>query len=175
MLGGGTYRYISGALNNTEVSGRLLAATILPGWRFVRGKFIATIYGGLDLQNHRLTPDDPTASSRGGYVGLRVNAEVWYEPTPTTMVAADAMVSTIGRSYNARAAFGWRVLERFYLGPEVQGFRRRRQLPPVPHRRPRHRAEVPMIRMVRLARLGHRQRRPRRALRQTRSADADVA
>jgi len=25
----------------------LLAAAILPGWRFVRGKFIATIYGGL--------------------------------------------------------------------------------------------------------------------------------
>lgn len=43
MFGGGNYRYISGALNNTEVSGRLLAATILPGYRFVRDKFIATI------------------------------------------------------------------------------------------------------------------------------------
>jgi hypothetical protein len=122
MLGGGTYRYISGALGNTEVSGRLLAATILPGWRFVRGKFIATIYGGLDLQNHRLTPDDPSAGLRGGYVGVRLNAEIWYEPTPTTMIAADGMVTSIGTSYNARGAFGWRVFERFYIGREVQGF-----------------------------------------------------
>jgi hypothetical protein len=101
MFGGGNYRYISGALNNTEVSGRLLAATILPGYRFVRGKFIATIYGGLDFQNHRLTPADPSAGLCGGYVGFRVNAELWYEPTPSTMIAADGMISTIDTTYNA--------------------------------------------------------------------------
>ncbi len=122
MFGGGNYRYISGALNSTEVSGRLLAATILPGYRFVRGKFIATIYGGLDFQNHRLTPDDPSAGLRGGYIGFRVNAELWYEPTPSTMIAADGMISTIDTTYNARFAFGWKILDRYYLGPEVQGF-----------------------------------------------------
>ena len=122
MLGGGNYRYVSGALNNTEVSGRLLAASILPGWRFVRGKFIAAIYGGLDIQNHRLSPDDLSAGLRGGYVGLRVNAEFWYEPTPSTMIAADGMISTIDTTYNARFAFGWRILDHYYLGPEVQGF-----------------------------------------------------
>jgi hypothetical protein len=50
----------------------------------VRGKFIATIYGGLDVQNHRTSPDDPSAGLRGDYVGFRVNAELWYEPTPST-------------------------------------------------------------------------------------------
>lgn len=122
MFGGGDYRYISGALGNVEVSGRLLAASILPGWRFVRGKFIATVFGGLDMQNHRLSPDDPSASLRGRYAGVRANVELWYEPTPSTMVAADASVSTIGVSYNARAAFGWRIMERYYFGPEIQGF-----------------------------------------------------
>ena len=39
-----------------------------------------------------------------------------------TMVAADASVSSIGPSYSGRAAFGWKVLDRFYVGPEVQGF-----------------------------------------------------
>lgn len=122
MFGGGTYRYISGALGDTEVSGRLLAATILPGYRFVRGKFIATIYGGLDYQDHRLRPDDLSAGLRGSYFGFRLNGEAWYEPTPSTMVAADGMISTIDTTYNARLAFGWKVLERFYIGPEVQGF-----------------------------------------------------
>lgn len=122
MLGGGAYRYISGALGDAEVAGRLLTVALMPGWRFVRGKFIATIYGGLDLQHHKLSPDDPSASLRGGYAGLRVNAELWYEPTPSTMIAADGAVSTIGASYNARLALGWRMFERYYLGPEVQGF-----------------------------------------------------
>src|SRR5262245_30685453 len=71
MLGGGTYRYISGALGDAEVSGRLLTAAILPGWRFVRGKLFITVYGGLDLQDHKLTPDDPSAGLRGSYAGLR--------------------------------------------------------------------------------------------------------
>ena len=122
MAGAGTYRYISGALGDIEVDGRLLGAAILPGWRLVRGKFIATVYGGLDLQHHKLSPDDPSASLRGGYAGFRANVELWYEPTPLTMIAADGSVSSVGASYNARAAFGWRLFERYYIGPEVQGF-----------------------------------------------------
>ena len=122
MLGGGTYRYVSGALANTEVNGRLLGGAILPGWRYVEGKFFATVYAGLDLQDHKLTPDDPSAGLRGRYVGLRGNVEFWHEPTPFTMIAADGAVSTIGASYNARLAMGWRVFDRYYLGPEVQGF-----------------------------------------------------
>ncbi len=122
MFGGGVYRYISGALGNTEVTGNLVAGAILPGWRFVRGKFIATIYAGLDVQDHRLKPDDLSAGLRGSYAGLRVNAEVWYEPTTSTMIAADGSVSSIGVSYNARVAWGWKVFDRYYIGPEVQGF-----------------------------------------------------
>ena len=122
MFGGGVYRYTSGALGNAEVIGRQFAAAIMPGWRFRCGTLIATIFAGLDLQNHRLTPDDPSAGLRGSYAGLRVGFEVWYEPTPATMLATDASVSTIGSSYTARAAYGWRVFDRFYLGPEMHGF-----------------------------------------------------
>jgi hypothetical protein len=122
MLGGGMYRYISGALGNTEIAGRLHTAAILPGWRFVQGKFIATVYAGLDWQNHRLEPDDFSASLRGPYVGLRGNVELWHEPYETMMIATDASISTIGASYNARLAFGWLVTDGYYLGPEVQAF-----------------------------------------------------
>ena len=122
MFGGGIYHYTSGALGHVDVRGELLSGAILPGYRFVRDRLIVTFYLGPDFQHHHLTPDDPSASLRGSYVGARTNLEHWYEPTATTMIAADASVSSIGPSYNARVAAGWRAFDALYVGPEVQGF-----------------------------------------------------
>ena len=122
MFGGGIYHYLSGALGNIDVRGQLLAATVLPGWRFVRDGFTVTVFLGYDFQQHRLTPDDPSAGLRGSYSGARAGFELWYQPTTTTMVAADAALSTIGPSYNVRLAAGVRALNAFYVGPEVQAF-----------------------------------------------------
>ena len=121
-FGGGLYRYHSGALGNAEVTGRKLDAVLMPGWRFRRDSLYLTVFAGLDWQRHKLLPDDPTAGLRGGYVGVRAAAELWYQPTPATMVAGDAAVTTIGTSYSARLAYGWRLLDQFYVGPEVSGF-----------------------------------------------------
>jgi hypothetical protein len=38
------------------------------------------------------------------------------------MIAAHGSVSSIGPSYDARAALGWRINDAFYLGPEIGGF-----------------------------------------------------
>jgi hypothetical protein len=122
VFGGGLYRYISGALGNAEVTGRQITAAILPGWRFVRGSLIVTVFAGLELQEHRLSPDDPSAGLRGTYWGARAGFELWYEPSPTTMIAADASASNTGWSYSARVAGGWRVFDLFYVGPELQAF-----------------------------------------------------
>lgn len=122
MIGGGVYHYISGALGNADVRGELMAAAILPGYRFVQDKLFFTVFLGYDFQHHGLTPDDPSASLRGSYHGVRSGFELWYEPTALTMVAADASVSSIGLSYNARFALGVRVFDAFYVGPDVQGF-----------------------------------------------------
>lgn len=122
IFGGGIYRYISGALGNTEVRGDQFAAAVLPGWRFVRSNLTVTLFLGLDVQHHRLTPHDPSAGLRGSYIGPRAGFEAWYQPTPMTMVTADASVSTVGPSYSTRLAAGWRLLDAFYLGPEVQAF-----------------------------------------------------
>jgi hypothetical protein len=122
MFGGGLYRYTSGALGNTEVMGRMATASILPGYRFLRGPVTLTVYLGYDFQHHRLTPDDPSAGLRGNYMGARAGFELWYQPVTWGMVTADASFSTIGPSYNARLAAGVRALDWFYIGPEVQGF-----------------------------------------------------
>jgi hypothetical protein len=57
---------------------------------------------------------------RGHAFGLRFAAEFWYEPTPATMAAMDASLSSIATNHAARIAFGWRVLDQqFYFGPET--------------------------------------------------------
>lgn len=122
LLGTGSYRYVSGALGGEDVVGRQATAFVMPGWRFVRDRTTATLFAGLDAQRHRLFPDDPGNGLRGGHVGLRGAVELWHEPDAATMWAADASVSTVGPSYSARAAFGWRLFDAFYLGPEVGGF-----------------------------------------------------
>lgn len=122
LFSGGVYQYRSGALGNINVIGRQFSGSLLPGWRFSRNGFVVTAYAGYDFQDHRLFPDDPSASRRGGYSGVRAALELWYQPNASTMFAADASISSAGRSYSVRAAPGWRVANWFYLGPEFQAF-----------------------------------------------------
>jgi hypothetical protein len=121
VMSGGTYRYWSGALG-AEVTGQELATQILPGWRFKSDRLEVKVFAGLDLQDHRLSPDDPSSRLRSGNAGARAAVDIWYEPTPATMLAADGSISTIITSYSARIAYGWRLFDRFYLGPEAQTF-----------------------------------------------------
>jgi hypothetical protein len=120
LIAGGVYRYNAGDLGGARVDGTEIAGQLLPGWRIKRGRLEVKAFVGMDLQRNRLSPDDPGNSLRGNKIGVRFSAELWNEPTPTTMFAADASVSTIATDYSARAAFGWRAFDRFYLGPETQ-------------------------------------------------------
>jgi hypothetical protein len=121
-LSGGTYHYRSGALANTRVFGRALGVQILPGWRFSRGRLEVKTFAGLDLRDHRLFPDDPSAGLRGRRTGVQIAAEVWYQPDDNTMLAADGAISTIDAVRHARIAYGWKLFERFHAGPEIAGF-----------------------------------------------------
>jgi hypothetical protein len=122
LIGGGTYRYVSGALGDIDITGQQTVGFALPGWRFVRDRLIVTIFAGLDVQHHTLTPDDPGNNLWGTYAGIRGALEFWYEPDATTMWAGDASISSIGTSYAARLAAGWRLFDAFYAGPEIGGF-----------------------------------------------------
>jgi hypothetical protein len=122
IFGGGSYRYRSGALDDAIVTAHQLSVSLMPGWRFKREGFTITAFAGLDAQDHRLSPDDPSSSLHGSLLGLRTGFDLWYEPIPATMVAADASYSTIGGSYAAHVAMGWRFFNRIYLGPEAAAF-----------------------------------------------------
>jgi hypothetical protein len=118
----GLYRYRSGALGGATVIGSQATTQLLPGWRFKSDQLEVAIFAGLDVQEGATFPDDPSNRLRGRSTGARVSADLWFEPTEETMIAADASLSSIIRSYSARIAYGWRVLDWFYLGPEAQTF-----------------------------------------------------
>lgn len=118
LLAEGSYKYLSGG---TDTRGTYLLASVMPGWRIKRGDLEVKVFAGLDLQNHRLSPDDLTNTLRGNHAGLRVNADLWWEPLQTQMMLALSISgSTIGNSFGIRGGAGWRVSDRFWAGPEVE-------------------------------------------------------
>jgi Cellulose biosynthesis protein BcsS len=119
LLSGGLYQYFAGNLDQ-NVIGAEWAATFMPGWRFKRGPVEIKIFFGPEFARHRLWPDDSDNRLRGDTFGMRFAAELWSEPTPLTMIAADASLSSVGSSYSARLAVGYKVFQLFYLGPETQ-------------------------------------------------------
>jgi hypothetical protein len=129
LTANGFYRYRSGAFDNATVIGAMGAIAVMPGVHFSRGGITMTVYAGFDYQNHRLSLEDFGNPARGRHTGARIAAELWAEPTPQTMVAGSAMLSTIGSSYAVRLAAGWRLFDLAYLGPEalVYGARNYRQ------------------------------------------------
>lgn len=122
MLSGGRYRYVSGALGNIPVTGSEEEAQLLPGWRFTHGALELKIYGGLDIRNDTTSPYDPGNRLHGLSVGARAAVDLWHEPTPATMLAANASLTSIDWDYSARLAYGWRLFDRAYVGPEAQTF-----------------------------------------------------
>ncbi len=123
LLGsGGRYRYISGALDNATVTGTEGEIQLLPGWRFKDGRLELKVFAGLDIKQDTTSPYDPSNRLHGTSVGVRGAVNLWFEPTPATMLAADASLSSIATGYSARLAYGWRLQDWFYLGPEAQAF-----------------------------------------------------
>ena len=126
LVSGGLYRYDAANLGGARVTGAEWVAQVLPGWRIKRGDAEFKFFMGPDIQVHRLRPDDPDNKLRGRSFGLRLASELWYEPTPNTMIAADVSLSSIATSNTARIAYGWQILDDMlggvYVGPELQYF-----------------------------------------------------
>ncbi len=122
VLSGGRYRYNSGSLGGETVIGAETRVEAMPGWRIKRGDLEVKVFVGLDAENHRLSPDDPSSRLRGRSTGLRAAFDLWYNPTPMTMLAMDGSLSSIAANQSARLAYGWRVFDAFYVGPETQFF-----------------------------------------------------
>ncbi|MBI1205508.1 MAG: cellulose biosynthesis protein BcsS [Rhodopseudomonas sp.] len=128
LTSGGVYRYYAGSLGGERVVGAEWLLQAMPGFRIKRGQAEIKFFFGPEWQVHRLWPDDPGNNLRGRTLGLRMSGELWYEPSPLTLITGDASLSSIAASPSARLAFGMRVADDilngdgFYIGPETQYF-----------------------------------------------------
>jgi hypothetical protein len=105
-----------------RVTGVEKSAQLMPGWRFKRDRLEIKIFAGLDIKNDITMPFDPSNRLHGTSAGARAAVNLWFEPTPSTMIAADVSLTSIATGYSARAAYGWKLNGWFYLGPEAQTF-----------------------------------------------------
>jgi Cellulose biosynthesis protein BcsS len=116
LTGGGLYHYLTGG---TSIRGASALYSAMPGWRFKRDRLEITAVIGVDLQAHRLTPDDPGNRMRGPHAGVRGGFDLWYQPSDHMMIAAGVSASSIGPNYWSRVATGWRLFDQVWLGPEA--------------------------------------------------------
>ena len=119
LMSGGDYSYPSGALG-TEVNGAMVSAAALPGWRLTRDALTVSLFAGPVLQDYRLTPYDPGSRLHGFYAGAQFAADVWYQPSPATMIAVNGTILSVGPTGSLRAAFGERFFAPVFIGPETQ-------------------------------------------------------
>jgi hypothetical protein len=119
LLNGGAYTYTSGALD-ANVNGTMLSGATLPGWRFTRDNLTVSVFAGPAVGDYRLTPNDPTSHLHGFYFGAQFAGEVWYQPSPHTMAAVNGTISSIGPTGSLRVAYGFKIFEPMFIGPETQ-------------------------------------------------------
>lgn len=119
LLDGGKYSYISGSLHQ-DIAGTKLSAATLPGWRLSRDGLIVSLFAGPVVQDYRLTPADPGSHLHGLYFGAETAADIWYQPNALTMAAVNGAIASIGPNGYLRAAFGYRLFDLAFVGPEVE-------------------------------------------------------
>ena len=86
--------------------GRGYQADALPGYRFVGSQGSGGIYAGVDWQNYRLKPDDPTEEVRGTQWGFKVAADVETSGDLPYYFGLDGSYSTAFATYWVRGRAG---------------------------------------------------------------------
>jgi Cellulose biosynthesis protein BcsS len=110
-----------GSLDNFDRNpgdGRQWQGDVALGYMFSRNKIDFDIYAGVDYQNVRLRPDDPTAEVRGTEWDFKIGAGIETEKELPYYFRLEGNYSTAFNSYWARARVGLRR-DRFTFGPEA--------------------------------------------------------
>jgi hypothetical protein len=96
----------------------IVRVAIMPGYRFSRGKVEIQVFGGLGIEGDLLLVDRRADRLRAK-VGPRIGADVWWEPSRLLMLQYSISGTTIDNAVSMRAAAGWRLFDRFWIGPET--------------------------------------------------------
>jgi hypothetical protein len=102
----------------THFNGEAAFAAALVGYQFMPGAVIVKLFAGIEAEDQRITPRDPNNSVQGSEIGLRLQAETWFDISPRLFLSADAAYGTAFQEYCSLARLGYRLRPRLSLGIE---------------------------------------------------------
>ena len=92
-------------------------AAIMPGYRISRSGFELSAYAGFDALARMPLPITKAARLQPDF-GMRLSADIWWEPFNAVMLAANLSMTTIEASFYGRLASGVRIFD-VWTGPEI--------------------------------------------------------
>jgi len=116
---GGVYNYLSSTPGLGRVHGSLEDGSFMVGYEWVTKKATIALFGGLEVMNSSLSPNDPANTVKGLRGGFKMGVDFYVTPTDFTMVSGVAYYSTNHNAYYGRLKFGMAIADQLYIGPEV--------------------------------------------------------
>jgi hypothetical protein len=96
--------------------------SVLAGYQTMHGPLYVAAYAGPELDHEQVAYEGRFARFSQPRLGARGQAEVWWNPTPDTLLTTTVVVSSARSSLWARASGGIRVWGRAFVGPEIVAY-----------------------------------------------------
>jgi hypothetical protein len=114
------FEYATTAVAGT-VDGELWQVDVMPGYQFVRGNATFGGYAGVDFQQARLSPNDPTNQVNGSATGVKVEGHVYLYADAKQPIEASlaGQYSTAFDTYYAELRVGARLIDKLFVGPDA--------------------------------------------------------
>jgi cellulose biosynthesis protein BcsS len=90
----------------------------LVGYQLRRQSLFLRFFAGIEAEDQHIVPHDPNNSVQGSEVGLKLQAESWFDYSPRTFFSLDASYGTAFQEYWTLARAGYRVSPHLSLGIE---------------------------------------------------------
>lgn len=119
----GPYHYdgtllVDGAYRPTRFDGEAAYLAALLGYQFQPGRMILKLFAGIEAEDQHIVPRDPNNSVQGSALGLRLQAESWFDLSERLFLSADAAYGTAFQEYWSLVRLGYRIRPRVSLGIE---------------------------------------------------------
>jgi hypothetical protein len=114
----GAYSYYPSNFFLGKVNGVLVGGAFLMGYEWVFKGATVAVFGGAEVLNTSISPNDPNNQAKGTSAGFKIATDFYVTPTDTTMVSGVLSYSTNFNSYYGRVKFGMSLADRIYVGPE---------------------------------------------------------
>ena len=117
VIGGGEYEYDNAGVAGGEVDGDHINLEGMLGYQFLMDMARVSVYAGVNVQDHDLSPNDPGNSVDGTEVGFAATGEIETLETSPFYGNLAGTFSTANDTYWTRGRIGWRI-DQFVIGPE---------------------------------------------------------